>query len=141
MLYATDCNWNNIVVRYQAIMERSKLMSLKKLSLFQYFDIDGFLAKKKLMTVGIGEWKNFQTQSILGTKVEVVIVADETDYGNTDGNVANNLYEKLSVKIPAKLNNVPMNAIVRLINPEAVVYGEYRNALSITAESIEIVGK
>ena len=116
-------------------------MSLKKLSLFQYFDIDGFLAKKKLMTVGIGEWKNFQTQSILGTKVEVVIVADETDYGNTDGNVANNLYEKLSVKIPAKLNNVPMNAIVRLINPEAVVYGEYRNALSITAESIEIVGK
>ena len=83
-------------------------MALKKLSLFQYFDIDGFLAKKKLMTVGVSEWKDFQTQSILGTKVEVVIVADETDYGNTDGNVVNNLYEKLSVKIPAKLNNVPM---------------------------------
>lgn len=53
----------------------------------------------------------------------------------------NNLYEKLSVKIPAKLNNVPMNTEVRLINPEAVVYGEYRNALSITADNIEIVGK
>lgn len=116
-------------------------MALKKLSLFQYFDIDGFLAKKKLMTVGVSEWKDFQTQSILGTKVEVVIVADETDYGNTDGNVVNNLYEKLSVKIPAKLNNVPMNTAVRLVNPETVVYGEYRNALSITADNIEIVGK
>jgi hypothetical protein len=116
-------------------------MSLKKLSLFQYFDIDTFLAKKKLMTVGVQEWKDFETQNILGTKVEVVIVEDKTDYGNSDGNVVNNLYEKLSIKIPAKLNNVPMNTVVRLINPEAVVYGEYRNALSLTAENIEIIGK
>lgn len=116
-------------------------MSLKKLSMFQYFDIDGFLAKKKLMIVGVQEWKDFETQNILGTKVEVVIVSDETDYGNADGNVVNNLYEKLSVKIPAKLTNVPMNTAVRLVNPEAVVYGEYRNALSITADNIEIVGK
>lgn len=116
-------------------------MSLKKLSMFQYFDIESFLAKKKLMTVGVQEWKNYETQNILGTKVEVVIVADETDYGSSDGNVVNNLYEKLSVKIPAKLNNVPMNTEVRLINPEAVVYGEYRNALSITADNIEIVEK
>lgn len=116
-------------------------MSLKKLSMFQYFDIEGFLAKKKLMLVGSQEWRDFQTQRVLGTKIEVVIVADETDYGNADGNVVNNLYEKLSVKIPAKLNNVPMNTTVRLINPEAVVYGEYRNALSITADNIEIVGK
>lgn len=29
------------------------IMSLKKLSLFQYFDIDTWLAKKKLMSVGI----------------------------------------------------------------------------------------
>ena len=53
----------------------------------------------------------------------------------------NNLYEKLTVKIPAKLNNLPMNAEVRLVNPEAIVYGEYRNQLSITAENIEVVGK
>lgn len=116
-------------------------MALKKLNMFQKFLIDSFLANKKLMTVGVQEWKDFETQNILGTKVEVVIVEDKTDYGSTDGNIVNNLYEKLSVKIPAKLNNVPMNAIVRLIKPEAVIYGEYRNALSITAESLEIVGK
>ncbi len=116
-------------------------MALKKLNMHLKFDTNGFLANKKLMTVGVQEWKDFETQNLLGTKVEVVIVEDKTDYGTTDGTVVNNLYEKLSVKIPAKLNNVPMNAIVRLIKPEAVIYGEYRNALSITAESIEIVGK
>lgn len=116
-------------------------MSLKRLALFQYFDIESFLEKKKLMTVGVQEWKDYETQNILGTKVEVVIVADETDYGNADGNVVNNLYEKLSVKIPAKLSNVPMKAIIKLHNPTATIYGEYRNALSITADNIEIVGK
>ncbi len=116
-------------------------MSLKKLSMFQYFDIDGFLAKKKLMLVGSQEWREFQTQRVLGTKIDVVIVSDETDYGNADGNVVNNLYEKLSVKIPAKLSNLPMKALIKLHAPTAVVYGEYRNALSITADNIEIVGK
>lgn len=116
-------------------------MSLKKLSRFLYFDIEGFLEKKKLMIIGIQEWKDFDTQKFLGTKVEVVITSDKTDYGTTGGEVVTNLYEKLTVKIPAKLTNIPMNVEVRLVNPEAVVYGKYRNALSITAENIEIVGK
>lgn len=116
-------------------------MSLKKLNKFAYFDIDGFLEKKKLLTVGVSEWKDFDTQNVLGTKVEVVIAVDKTDYDNAEGEVVSNLYEKLTVKIPAKLNNVPMNAEVRFINPQAVVYGDYRNQLSITAENIEIIGK
>lgn len=116
-------------------------MALKKLSRFQYFDIEGFLEKKKLMTIGVQEWKDFDSQKVLGTKVEVVITSDKTDYGTTGGEIVSNLYEKLTIKIPAKLSNVPMNAEVRLIEPEAVVYGEYRNALSITADNIEIVGK
>ena len=132
---------NNIfnVVKYHT--ERKIIMSLKKLSRFQYFDIDLFLQKKKLMTIGVQEWKDFDSQKVLGTKVEVVITVDKTDYGTTGGEIVSNLYEKLTVKIPAKLTNVPMNAEVRLVNPEAVVYGEYRNALSITADNIEIIGK
>lgn len=116
-------------------------MSLKKLNNFQYFDIEGFLEKKKLMTIGVQEWKDYDTQKVLGTKIEVVITVDKTDYGTNGGEVVSNLYEKLMVKIPAKLTNVPMNAEVRLVNSEAVVYGEYRNQLSITADNIEIVGK
>lgn len=121
--------------------ERKIIMALKKLSRFQYFDIEGFLEKKKLMTIGVQEWKDFDSQKVLGTKVEVVITVDKTDYGTTGGEIVSNLYEKLTIKIPAKLSNVPMNAEVRLIEPEAVVYGEYRNALSITADNIEIIGK
>lgn len=115
-------------------------MALKKLSRFSYFDIDGFLEKKKLLTVGITEWRDFETKNVLGSKVEVVIAVDKTDYGATDGEIISNLYEKLTVKVPAKIN-LPMNAEVRLINPEGVVYGEYRNNLSITADSIEVIGK
>lgn len=116
-------------------------MAFKKINQFLRFDTDSFLADKKLMLVGFKEWRDYTDDRLLGSKLEIVIVEDKTDYGTTDGNTVNNLYEKLSVKIPAKLNNVPMNAIIRLINPKAVVYGEFRNQLSITAESIEIVGK
>lgn len=120
--------------------ERMAIMSLKKLSRFTYFDIEEFLEKKKLLSVGITEWKDFDTQNVMGTKVEVVIAVDKTDYGNAEGEIVSNLYEKLTVKVPAKID-VPMNVEVRLVNPEAVVYGEYRNSLSITADSIEVVGK
>lgn len=115
-------------------------MALKKLSRFSFFDIDLFLEKKKLLTVGISEWKDYDTQNVLGTKVEVVIAADKSDYGAIDGEVISNLYEKLTIKIPKKLT-LPMNAEVRLINAEAVIYGEFRNQLSITAEDIEVIGK
>lgn len=87
------------------------------------------------------EWKDFESQNVLGTKVEVVIAADKTNYTVSNGEVVSNIYEKLNIKIPLKLNNLPMNAEVRLINPEAVVYGEFRNMLSITAENIEVIGK
>jgi len=115
-------------------------MSLKKLNRFVEFNIVEFLKGKRLDTVGLLDWKDFETQKILGTKVEVVIVSDKTDYHTAEGEIVSNLYEKLTVKIPAKIT-VPMNTEVRLINPKATVYGEYRNALSITADGIEVVGK
>lgn len=116
-------------------------MSLKKLSQFQYFDIDEFLEGKKLVTIGIQDWKEFETQNVVGSKVEVVIAIDKTKYEVANGEIVSNVYEKLTVKIPLKLTNVPMNAEIRLINPEAVIYGEFRNMLSITAENIEVIGK
>ncbi len=116
-------------------------MSLKKLSRFQYFDIELFIELKKLQIISVQEWLDYDTKNCLGTKVEVVIISDRTDYGTVDGETVSNLYEKLMVKIPAKLTNVPIGAEVKLINPEASVYGEFRNQLSITAENIEIVKK
>lgn len=117
-----------------------RLKMLKKLGKFTYFDLSEFLIGKKLMSIGQQEWKDYNTGERLGTKVEVVIAQDKTDYGVTDGETVSNLYEKLVIKVH-KMLNVPMNVEVRPINAEAVVYGEYRNQLSITAEDIEISGK
>ena len=116
-------------------------MSLKKLNQFSLFDIEKFLKDKKLVIIGYQDWKDFESQNILGTKFELVITVDETEYESNDNEVISNRYEKLVVKLPKKFNNIPLNAEVRLINPKAVVYGEYRNMLSITAENIEVIAK
>ena len=84
---------------------------MKKLNLFTYFD-----------------------------KVEVVIAQDKTDYGVQDGEVVNNLYEKLTIKVPEKIS-IPMNVEIKPVNAVATVYGDYRNMLSVTAESIEVISK
>ena len=81
------------------------------------------------------------TQKPLGSKVEVVIAADKTDYGVAEGEVISNIYEKLTVKVPKMGLGFPLNTEVKLVNAEAMVYGEYRNQLSVTAENVEVVGK
>ena len=116
-------------------------MALKKLNRFTYFDMEGFLAGKRLLVTGISEWKDYDTQKPLGSKVEVVIAADKTDYGVAEGEVISNIYEKLTVKVPKMGLGFPLNTEVRLVNAEAMVYGEYRNQLSVTAENVEVVGK
>lgn len=60
----------------------------------------------------------------------------KTDYGNSAK--SNNLYEKIVVKVPKELN-LPLNSTVKLIEPVANVYGDYRNQLSIVAEDLEVV--
>ena len=112
---------------------------MKRLSVYTYFDIEGFLEGISLMLIGIREWLDYDTQKVLGVKVETVIIEDNNDYGSSNGEVVNNLFEKLIVKIPKKLDSIPIKSKVRLINPEAVVYGEFRNQLSITADDIEVI--
>lgn len=113
-------------------------MALKKLSQFDYFDAEEFFSKLGLITVGKSKWKEYGTGKEIGTKVEVVIASDKHDYITAEGESVNNMYEKLTVKISKEID-VPMNAKVRLINPEAIIYGEYRNMLSVTAEDIEVL--
>lgn len=44
------------------------------------------------------------------------------------------------MKIPKKID-VVLNAKIKLVNPQAKIYGEYRNLLSVTADDVEILGK
>lgn len=111
---------------------------MKKLSYFLYFLIEDFLKGKRLMVIGQSEWKDYDSGKLLGTKVETVIIEDKTDYGTLGK--ALNLYEKMTIKVPKQIR-VPVNSEITIINPEASVYGDYRNQLSVTAESVEIVNK
>lgn len=115
-------------------------MALKKLSQFSYFDAEGFFGKLNLVTTGKSEWKDFESGEHKGTKIEVVVAGDKHKYKTADGETVNNLYEKLTVKV-AKDIDVSMNVPVRLINPYVVIYGQYRNQLSITADDIEVISK
>lgn len=115
-------------------------MALKKLSQFESFDAQGFFSNLNLGSVGTSEWKDFDTGAHKGTKVEVVIIGDKHVYNLTGGAQISNVYEKLTVKVPKDID-VPMNAHVRLVNPNATVYGQYRNQLSVTADDIEVIKK
>lgn len=108
-------------------------MSLKKLRDFLYFDVDLFFEAKELRITGIKDWIDKETKKVLGTRAEIAIVKDDTDYG--DAGKTSNKYEKFYVKVPVKLN-LPLDTIVTLKNPEANVWGEYSNILDVTAENI-----
>ena len=114
---------------------------MKKLNQFINFDFAAFARGKRFLAVGQKPWVAYDSGEVLGTKLEVVIVEDKTDYGLPEGDMAvNNLYEKFVVKIPKdKPVSVPMNAEVRIVNPIANVYGDYRNQLSVTADGVQVV--
>ena len=114
---------------------------MKKLNMFLYFDFNSFSKGKQYMCTGTQVWKDHDTGTILGTKVEAAIVKDRTDYGTAkDGEKVTNLFEKLVFKVPREIDS-PLNVEIIPVNPVANVYGEYRNQLSITADDIQVVSK
>lgn len=62
-------------MRLETASERNevKIMALKKLNQFNYFDAEGFFSKLKLITVGSTVWKEYGSNVVKGTKLEVVI--------------------------------------------------------------------
>jgi len=113
---------------------------MKKLNMFTTFDWNSFAKGKEFASIGRSEWKKFDTGEHFGTKVEAVIVKDDTNYGNQNGEVVTNLFEKLTFKVPQDID-VPLNVKIYPKNVVATVYGEYRNKLSCIAESIEFATK
>ena len=104
--------------------------TLKCLGQFNKFDLTGFTADKTLTLTGASAWKDYATQQVMGTKVELTITKDDTPYKTKDGESVSNLYNKLIVKVPGK---------VEIEGGEATVYGEYRNQLSVKAASVRPV--
>lgn len=110
---------------------------MKKLSQFMVFDIEAFLKGKLLRVTNVSEWVDYTTKVHMGSKVEVAITKDDTQYKQKDGESISNLYEKFNIKIPKDVQ-VQVNAYVVPVNAVGTVYGEYRNQLSVTADDIRI---
>lgn len=111
---------------------------MKKLSQFTKFIFDDFSKGKVYRVTEVSPWTDFETKKHMGTKVGVVITEDTTLYATKDGEVVTNQYEKLTFKIKKDVT-VPANARVVPVNPVAVVYGDYRNQLSVTADDIKVI--
>lgn len=104
-----------------SLERRCWIMALKNLSYFTEFNAPLFLAQKELRyKVGRKKWDWFRNEK-------------------------NNNGEQLTVKVPlGSMTDYgtfqPMLTSVEIVDIEkAVVYGEYRNQLSLTAKVIEVV--
>lgn len=113
-------------------------MALKKLNQFLKFDWEGFSKGKVLQVASLTEWVDYTTKVHMGTKIEVAIVRDNTQYKLKEGEHVTNAFEKLTLKIRKDVN-VPVGTIVMPVNVSATVYGEYRNQLSVTADDIRVI--
>ena len=119
-------------------------MALKNLSYFTEFNASLFFAQKELRFISATRWiEKSETGSEIekGVKVGVLIFSDDSDYPNEK----NNIGEQLTVKVPlASMKDYdsyqPMLTTVEIVDIEkAVVYGEYRNQLSLIAKVNEVV--
>lgn len=127
-----------------SLERRYWIMALKNLSYFTEFNASLFFAQKELRFISATKWiEKSETGSEIekGVKVGVLIFSDDSDYPNGK----NNIGEQLTVKVPlASMKDYdsyqPMITTVEIVDIEkVVVYGEYRNQLSLIAKVNEVV--
>ncbi|HCM88437.1 MULTISPECIES: hypothetical protein [Vagococcus] len=115
---------------------------MKKLSSFLEFNTSNFLKEKELVFISKTDWTDFDTKEFLGIKYKVLIKSDRTQYGldsNRKEIVAINQGESIDVKVDKsqKEEHFEMFEPVILINPSGVVFGEFKNQLILSCDSIQ----
>lgn len=122
---------------------------MKKLSKFLKFDFGSFIKGKAFEISEIKlhyAYENGERKNSDGVTVGVVIIKDDTDYGD---DMVTNKYEKFNVKcLGADLDQAEakfsLGDVVRFTHyKKAVVYGSYRNQLSVEVgnlDSLQVVG-
>lgn len=116
-------------------------MTLKGLTQFGEWNWKKFSTGKIYLVTNVLPWNDFETKKNLGTKIEVVILEDNTVYApKKDGTTFNNKFEKLTIKIKGNVN-VSLNSQVNFEGVVAKVYSEFQNQLSIVAEKVTVISK
>lgn len=111
---------------------------MRYLGQFTRFDFAAFAADKVFMATGQRPWADRDTGAKLGTIVDAVIFKDATTYKRKEGDTSTNQFEKLAFKVPKEIV-IPAESEIRPVNPVATVYGDYRERLSVKADSVEVV--
>lgn len=119
-------------------------MSLKKLSQFQEFDATRFFHSKSFMFAKAELWQQGEDREHLktiGTKITGVIFRDETDYkGETGINEGESMVFKVKKPLGLFASWKQFNTVFKVGEViKAVVYGDYRNQLSVTVSSLVAV--
>ena len=111
---------------------------MKKLNQFMSFDWAAFAKDKRFLCTGGGEWVDYATKEHRGTKIEVVIAVDNTEYRHVEGEVVSNRFEKLAIKVSDDID-IPVDQYVMPTGVVAKVYGDYRNQPSVTASGVTVI--
>ena len=111
---------------------------MKHLNQFVKFELEVFLKDKTCVVTTVLPWEDYDTHKLLGTKVEVVFLEDNTKYNRKGGDCSTNQYEKLTIKVKKNLS-VPVGARIEPVNAVGTVYGTYRNQLAVVAEDIRVI--
>lgn len=112
---------------------------MRGLTYFLAFNVLDFFELKTLVVTSVTQWLDFKTKEHLGTKVEVFISEDATEYPTPrDGGQISNLGQSFAIKVPHDVS-VKIGDVVEMVNPVATVYGEYRNQLSVKADDVVVV--
>ena len=109
---------------------------MKGLMQFQSFDSVSFFRDKSLQVISCGPLMDYETKQTVGTKISVAIVEDRTVYRTKAGEQISNLFEKLNIKVPGKTLELAPGTVVELVDAKCVIYGDYRNQLSVTAADV-----
>ncbi|WP_288396052.1 hypothetical protein [uncultured Vagococcus sp.] len=108
----------------------------KGLSYFETFDAERYFQKKIIKVMKSETWKDFNTQEVIGSKYTVIVWEDKTEYSKEGvSNVGDTYTVKVKDKEPKNISS-PIDAV--LINPQARVFGDFRNELSVTADDIKL---
>ena len=110
-------------------------MALKKLNSFLRFNYSDFAKGKTLSVTSVQPLDDYATKAHLGTKVEVVILKDDTAYADEG---VSNVFEKFVFKVYKDVTP-DIGALVEPVNPVATVYGDYRNQLSVKCDDLKVI--
>lgn len=110
------------------------------LNQFNSFDCNGFLKDKTTIVTACKPWTDYEDKSkVLGTRVEVVIYQDNTQYKQKPGENVTNLFEKFTYKVKRLNLQLPPKTVVTPVNPVGQIYGDFRNSLSVTCDDLQVV--